>query len=265
MSDPKLPPANQLTTAEEELIDGGKVMSIWEHLSELRSRVTKAAVIIFVTFGLALAFVDPIINFLKQPLLAVLPSGSKGLHFTGPLDVFMVDMKVAFLIGIITACPFWLFQFWKFFEPALYPRERRFVLPFMVASVAVFCVGITFCYYLILPLSLKYLIGLGLEVGQPLITIKDYVSLLTVLMLGFGAVFEIPVLIVLLAMLDVITVEGLTAYRRFIILAILLISAIIVPPDPVSLVALATPVYAMYEISIVIIRSLKKRQAGAPK
>jgi sec-independent protein translocase protein TatC len=135
----------------------------------------------------------------------------------------------------------------------------------MVASVAVFCVGITFCYYLILPLSLKYLIGLGLEVGQPLITIKDYVSLLTVLMLGFGAVFEIPVLIVLLAMLDVITVEGLTAYRRFIILAILLISAIIVPPDPVSLVALATPVYAMYEISIVIIRSLKKRQAGAPK
>ena len=263
MTEQQLPPGHQLSAQEEELIAGGKVMSIWEHLSELRSRVTKALVIVFATFGLALAFVDPIINILKQPLIEVLPGGSKALHFTGPLDVFMVDMKVAFLVGVITACPLWLYQFWKFFEPALYPRERKFVLPFMVASVLVFCVGILFCYFLILPLSLKYLIGLGMEVGQPLITIKDYVSLLTVLMLGFGVVFEIPVLIVLLAMLDVISVEALVAYRRFMILAILLISAVIVPPDPVSLVALATPVYAMYELSIVIIRSLKRRQAGA--
>ena len=262
MSDPQLPPSGTGANSAEELIAGGKVMSIWDHLSELRSRVTRALLTVFVSFGLALAFVDPIINILKQPLLAVLPAGSKGLHFTGPLDVFMVDMKVAFLVGVVCACPFWLYQFWKFFEPALYPRERRFILPFMVASVVVFCVGIAFCYFLILPLSLKYLIGLGMEVGEPLITIKDYVSLLTVLTFGFGVVFEIPVLIVLLAMLDIISVDALTAYRRFIILAILLISAVIVPPDPISLVALAIPVYAMYELSIVVIRALKRRDAG---
>ena len=128
MSDPQLPPSGTVANSAEDLIAGGKVMSIWDHLSELRSRVTRALLTVFVSFGLALAFVDPIINILKQPLLAVLPAGSKGLHFTGPLDVFMVDMKVAFLVGVVCACPFWLYQFWKFFEPALYPRERRFIL-----------------------------------------------------------------------------------------------------------------------------------------
>ena len=192
-----------------------------------------------------------------MPLIQVLPPGANALHFTGPLDVFMVDMKVAMLVGVLMACPFWLFQFWKFFEPALYPRERRFILPFIIASIAVFCLGVAFCYFAILPLSLRYLIGLGLEVGTPMITIKDYVSLLTVLIFGFGVVFETPVLIVLLAMLDLISVEQLTQHRRFIILAILIVSALLVPPDPVSLVALATPVYAMYELAIVVIRIIK--------
>jgi sec-independent protein translocase protein TatC len=260
----QLPGADKLAQpSDEELIAGGQVMSIWEHLAELRSRIMRAVIIVFIAFGIALAFVDPIIEILKKPLIAVLPRGANALHFTGPLDVFTVDMKVAFLVAVVIAGPFWLYQFWKFFEPALYPRERRFVLPFMIASVAVFCLGVLFCYFAILPLSLHYLIGLGMEVGTPLITIKDYVSLLTVLIFGFGIVFEVPVLIVLLAMLDVITVEALTAYRRFIILAILLISALLVPPDPVSLVALATPVYAMYEVSILVIKALKKREAAA--
>jgi sec-independent protein translocase protein TatC len=229
----------------------------------LRTRIVRSLLAIIATFCVSLAFAEKIIDILKQPLVAVLPGGSEALHFTGPLDVFMVDMKVAFLVGVVLACPFWLYQFWKFFEPALYPRERRFILPFIAASVTVFCLGVCFCYFAILPLSLHYLINLGMEVGTPLITIKDYISLLMVLIFGFGIVFETPVLIVLLAMLDVISVEGLTAYRRFIVLAILIVSALLVPPDPVSLVALATPVYAMYELSIVVIKVLKKREKAA--
>lgn len=259
----QLPGASHPTSSTGDLIDGGKVMSIWDHLGELRSRLMRSFVAIFVTMGIALAFADQLIEVLKVPLVDVLPKGASALHFTGPLDVFMVDMKVAFLVGAVAACPFWLYQFWKFFEPALYPRERKFILPFIVASVAVFFLGITFCYFLILPLSLKYLIGIGMEVGTPMITIKDYVSLLMVLIFGFGIVFETPVLVVLLAMLDLVSVETLVNYRRFVILAILLVSAILVPPDPVSLLALATPVYGMYEISIVLIRALKKRQTRA--
>jgi sec-independent protein translocase protein TatC len=243
----------------DELIGGGKVMSLWDHLAELRTRIVRSLVAIVVTFGISLAFADQIIDALKRPLVAVLPAGADALHFTGPLDVFMVDMKVAFLVGVVAACPFWLFQFWRFFEPALYPRERKFILPFVVASVTVFLLGVSFCYFAILPLSLRYLISLGMEVGVPMITIKDYVSLLMVLIFGFGIVFETPVLIVLLAMLDIVSLEGLTAYRRFVVLAILIVSAILVPPDPVSLVALSAPVYLMYEAAIVVIRILKKR------
>ena len=257
MGDQDLTSAPDKRLSLDELIAGGQVMSIWDHLSELRSRLMKAFLAVIVCFCIALAGAERIIEVLKVPLIQVLPPGANALHFTGPLDVFMVDMKVAMLVGVLMACPFWLFQFWKFFEPALYPRERKFILPFIIASIAVFCLGVAFCYFAILPLSLRYLIGLGLEVGTPMITIKDYVSLLTVLIFGFGIVFETPVLIVLLAMLDLITVEQLTQHRRFIILAILIVSALLVPPDPVSLVALATPVYAMYELAIVVIRIIK--------
>lgn len=264
MSASQLPPgAATPPKSEAELLHGGKVMSIWDHLSELRGVIVRSFLAIGVTFCVCLAFAEPLIDILKRPLVAVLPPGANALHFTGPLDVFMVDMKVAFLVGVVLACPFWLYQFWRFFEPALYPKERKFILPFIVASVFVFGLGVSFCYFAILPLSLHYLIGLGMEVGTPVITIKDYVSLLTVLIFGFGLVFETPVLIVLLAMLDIISVQALTAYRRFIVLAILLVSALLVPPDPVSLVALATPVYAMFELSIIIIRVLKKNQAAS--
>jgi len=259
MADHELGPAPQKRQQLDELIAGGQIMSIWDHLAELRSRLMKAFVAVLVCFGAALAGAEQIIDFLKVPLTQVLPPSANALHFTGPLDVFMVDMKVAMLVGVVMACPFWLFQFWKFFEPALYPRERKFILPSIIASITVFCLGVAFCYLVILPLSLRYLIGLGLEVGTPMITIKDYISLLTVLIFGFGFVFETPVLIVLLALLDLITVEQLTQHRRFIILAILIVSAMLVPPDPVSLVALAIPVYAMYEIAIVVIRLVKRK------
>jgi sec-independent protein translocase protein TatC len=248
---------------EDDLLHGGKVMSIWDHLAELRSRLVRSLLAIVVTFAVCLAFAEKIIEVLKKPLVAVLPDGANALHFTGPLDVFMVDMKVAGLCGVVLACPFWIYQFWKFFEPALYPKERRFILPFIVASVAVFCLGVAFCYFAILPLSLHYLISLGMEVGVPMITIKDYVSLLTVLIFGFGIVFETPVIIVLLAVLDLVSLETLTSYRRFVVLAILIVSALLVPPDPVSLVALATPVYGMYEVAILIIRLIKRKKVPA--
>ena len=249
---------------DEALVDGGKVMSLWEHLAELRSRLIRSMLAVAGTFAVSLFFADEIISVLKQPLVAVLPTGASALHFTGPLDVFMVDMKVAFLTGVLLACPIWIFQFWKFFEPALYPRERRFILPFIMASIAVFVLGILFCYFLILPLSLRYLIGLGMEVGTPMITIKDYVALLTVLIFGFGIVFETPIMIVLLATLNIVSLEALQQYRRFVALAILIVSALLVPPDPVSLVALALPVYGMYELAIIAVRVLKGRAQARP-
>jgi sec-independent protein translocase protein TatC len=250
--------------SEEELIAGGKVMSIWDHLGELRSRIVKSAVAVVVLVGIAFGFADKLIGFLKAPLISALPPGVNALHFTGPLDVFLTDIKVAVLIGVTGAAPIWLYQFWKFFEPALYPRERRYVLPFLVASVVLFGSGVTFCYTLILPATLQFLIQMGMEVGTPIITIKDYVSLLLLMLLGFGLMFEIPALIVLLGLLDVVTVAALRAYRRYVIVGIVTIAAIVTPsPDPISQLTLAVPVYVMYEIAILLIAAVKRRQANA--
>ena len=248
---------------EEELIAGGKVMSLWDHLAELRSRLMRSLWGVMAVFALCFTFANQLIAILKVPLIGALPAGVDALHFTGPLDVFMVQLKVAGLVGIVASCPIWLYQFWKFFEPALYPRERQYILPFIVISTVLFFSGAAFCYFIILPYTLQYLIGIGMQVGTPMITIKDYVSLLLLMLGSFGAVFEVPVLIVLLAMLNVISLETLTTIRRYVVVASLIISALLVPPDPISQVAMAVPLYGMYEIAIIVVRLIKRAQAKA--
>jgi len=252
-------------SAEDDLIDGGKVMSIFDHLGELRTRLMQAGVVVLVFFFIFLAFAEQLMHYLKGPLVEALPKGANALHFTGPMDVFIVNIKVAMLFAILTACPVWLYQFWKFFEPALYPKERKYILPFIVASIALFVAGISFCFYVILPLSLSFLLELGMQVGTPIITVTDYISMLMLLLFGFGLVFETPLIIVLLAMLDIIDLELLTANRKIIALLILVISAIMTPPDPISQMSMAIPVYAMYEMSIVIVRFMKRKSGDAKK
>ena len=250
---------------EDDLIDGGKIMSIFDHLGELRSRLMRAGIVVLVFFFIFLGFAEQLMIFLKAPLVAALPKGVNALHFTGPMDVFVINIKVAMLVGVLAACPVWLYQFWKFFEPALYPKERKYVLPFIVASIALFVTGISFCFFIILPLTLSFLLELGMQVGTPIITVTDYVSMLMLLLFGFGIVFETPLIIVLLAMLDIIDLEMLTKNRRIIIIIILIVAAIMTPPDPISQMAMAVPVYLMYEMAIVIVRFMKRKSGDAKK
>jgi sec-independent protein translocase protein TatC len=251
--------------AEDDLIEGGKVMSIFDHLGELRSRLMRAGLVVLVFFFIFLGFAEQLMIFLKEPLVKALPPGVNALHFTGPMDVFVINIKVAMLVGVLAACPVWLYQFWKFFEPALYPKERRYILPFIIASIALFVAGISFCFFIILPLTLSFLLDLGMQVGTPIITVTDYVSMLMLLLFGFGVVFETPLIIVLLAMLDIIDLEMLTSNRRIIIIIILIVAAIMTPPDPISQMAMAVPVYLMYEMAIVIVRFMKRKTADAAK
>ncbi len=246
---------------------GGKLMTLWGHLDELRERLVKSCITLLVMFIISLAFCAKILNFLKHPLEEALPSGTAALHFTGPMDVFMVNIKVAFLMSMIFGAPVWLYQFWKFLEPALYPKERKYILPFIFATIACFLAGVSFSYMFMIPMALKYLIGMGLEVAAPIITITDYISLVTVMILSFGLVFETPVILVLLAMLDIVTAEALAAQRRVAFIVILVVAAIITPPDPISMLGMAIPCYLMFEMSILIIRLIKGsgRQSEVPK
>jgi sec-independent protein translocase protein TatC len=239
-------------------------MSIWGHLDELRSRIVKAGAGLLFCFVISFAFSSPIINFLKRPLESALPEGVPALHFTGPMDVFMMKIKVAFLVAVVLGAPIWLYQFWKFLEPALYPKERKYVVPFIAATIFCFFSGVAFCYYAMLPMALKYLIGIGQDVGTPMITVTDYVSLLTIMILGFGFVFETPVILVLLAMLNIVSAEMLASNRKIIFVVILIIAAVITPPDPISMLGMAIPCYLMFEMSILIIRAIKGSKQEAP-
>lgn len=233
-------------------------MSLFGHLEELRTRLIRALLSVSAIFCVCLYYSTPLINFLKVPLKASLPKQAETLHFTGPLEVLVADMKVAFFAALILGSPVWLYQFWKFIEPALYVSERRYVLPFVFSSVSLFMLGVIFCFYLIIPMSLDFLLALGMEVGVPMITVSDYLSLLMVMVLGFGFVFETPLILILLASLDVINSKMLVTYRRYIIVFILIIAAILTPPDPLSQIAMAIPLYLMYEISILIIKAMEK-------
>lgn len=259
---------------EQGKLDGGeeaatrgenlKVMGLLEHVDELRSRLFKSVLAILLLFIGAFYFSEHILNFLKQPLIDVLPKGANALHFTGPMDVFMAQCKLALFVAMVLGCPIWLYQLWRFVEPALYAHEKKYALPFLVSAVLLFVTGVAFCYFIMVPWSLQYLIGLGQTVATPIITVSDYMSLLTLLMLGFGLIFETPIILIVLSMVGVISAESLKKNRRVVLVAFFVVAAVITPtPDPVGQLIMAFPMWLLYEVSIIIIQFIdKKRHAS---
>lgn len=236
---------------------GDTPMGLFDHLDELRRRLIRSLLAIIVLFAVAFAFSKDILGFLTVPLTSVLDITGTGLHFTGPMDFFIADIKVGLICAIVFGAPIWAYQAWRFIEPALYSEERRYVLPFMVATVGLFFGGVAFCYYVMLPMALEFLIGMGLDAGgTAIITVKDYLSLVMILMIGFGLVFETPVILMLLAFLGLVDADMLAANRKFVVVGILILGALVTPPDPFSQLAMAIPTYLMYELSIIIIRAV---------
>ena len=235
-----------------------KAMSLFEHLDELRGRLVKSALAIVAFFCIAMFYSEPILLFLREPLDAALPAGANTLHFTGPMDVFLVSIKVAFLTALVFACPVWIYQFWRFVEPALYEHEKKWILPFTFVSIALFIAGISLCYFFVFPLSLEFLLGLGTNIATSIITITDYTSMLILMVLAFGAVFQTPLILVMCALLDLIDAKTLTEYRGAIIVGIFATAAIITPPDPVSQMGVALPMIMMFEGSVLVIKLIKR-------
>ena len=239
-------------------VDDPKTMPLLDHLAELRARLVSSFVVIVVLFIVLIIFAEQLIAFLQIPLEQALPAGVNALHFTSPLEVFLANLKVAFLTALVGACPVWLYHFWRFVEPGLLANERKYVLPFMISSIVLFVVGVLFCYYVILPLALDFLIAVGMKSGTPIITVADYVSLLVILIFSFGLIFETPLILVLLGILDLIDADDLRAHRKIVLVGIILLAALLTPPDPISQIGLAIPIYCMYELSIIILATIKK-------
>ena len=226
-------------------------MTLLEHLDELRKRLLWSIVAIFVGFLLCWYWAQPIFRWMAVPITQFLPPGEK-LAFTGLVDPFMLYMKVALLAGIFLASPVVLWQFWLFVSPALYRNERRIVVPFVFFTTVFFVAGGYFGYKIAFPMVVRFLLTVGQEFRQ-VVTINEYFSMASKVILGLGLVFELPVLIMLLARFGIVTARFLLKYFRFAVLIIFIIAAVITPtPDIPTQCVFALPMIALYLLGILV-------------
>ena len=238
---------------------GGGQMTVVEHLTELRRRIIWSIVVVAGTASLCYWFSPEIIKFFLKYYTEATDRGSANTFvFTGPLDAFVTRLKVATYGGIVLALPFLLWQLWRFITPGLNPKEKKYAVPFLSASIVLFLLGAVVAM-ITLPEALHFLLNVGGQEQRPLLTADKYIGLVALMLLAFGLAFEFPVLLVFLLIARVITTAQLRSFRRWAIVLIFVFAAVITPSqDPYSLFFMAIPMCLFYEASIVIGRILKR-------
>jgi len=222
-------------------------LPITEHIEELRERLIKSALAVLVGFLVAWPFKKKLLLFLEKPL----PKNLQGkLIFLSPPEAFFTALKISFFAGILIALPFVLYQAWKFIEPGLYEHEKKFILPFLFFSVLFFFLGASFAYFVILPFGLRFLLGFMGDLLTPQLTIGSYISFVIQMILAFGFVFLLPVIVWLLSKLGIINYRVLEKNRKYAVLVIFIVAALLTPPDAFSQVMMAIPLLGLYELSI---------------
>ncbi|GAA4928307.1 twin-arginine translocase subunit TatC [Streptomonospora halophila] len=226
-------------------------MPLMDHLRELRNRLVKA--MLFIAAGTAVGYVvhDPVWAWLNEPycsLPAEVRGGEQGcdLIFTGVFDPFFVAFRVWLIVGLAVSCPFWLYQLWAFLAPALNGREKRYTYVFVPLAAMLFVAGATLAYY-ITGIAMSVLFGFAPEDVMPMITITNYLGYMTLMMVVFGLGFVTPLLVALLNLMGVVTHEALARSRRMILFGIFVLSAVVTPAEPLSMLALAIPLILLFE------------------
>jgi sec-independent protein translocase protein TatC len=233
-------------------------MTVVEHLSELRHRLMISLVAVAGTAAFCYWFAPEIIRFFLQFYRDATDGQRNAFIFTGPLDAFVTRLKIATYGGIILAMPILLWELWRFITPGLSPKEKRYAIPFLFASLTLFAIGAGVAL-LTLPQALDFLLNAAGDQVQPLLTADKYIGLVSLMILAFGLAFEFPVLLVFLLIARVITTQQLTHFRRWAIVLIVTFAAVITPSqDPYSLFAMAVPMYLFYEMSILIGKAMKR-------
>jgi sec-independent protein translocase protein TatC len=240
-------------------------MSFLEHLEDLRKRLFWSAFAVAAGFMVCWWKAKPIFNWLAKPVLAALPPGTK-LAYTQLTEPFMLYINIALLAGVFVASPVILYQLWLFIAPGLYKREKKVVIPFVATGTLLFYCGLAFTYFLVMPYAFPALAAIAGPDMKPLLTMREQLSLVLAMMLGFGVVFEIPVIVAFLAMIGVVTPEFLSKYRRHAMIVNVIVAALITPTgDPFNLAIMAIPMIIFYEVGIIAARIVgKKRKADEP-
>jgi sec-independent protein translocase protein TatC len=222
-------------------------MSLMEHLTELRKRLINSTVYLLIGFCIAYAFHVRLYGIIQKPLNDL----HIALNYTHPTDPLNLYLKTALYGGIILASPFILYQVWLFIAPGMYANEKRYVVPFMAATIVLFLSGAWFGYHWVFPGALKVLIGGFGKNFNPVLTIEDYTNFFLAVILGLGVTFELPILIFFLALFGIVDAKFLVQHIRYAILAIFIIAAIICPtPDPIGMCLFASPMLVLYLIGV---------------
>jgi sec-independent protein translocase protein TatC len=233
-------------------------MTVVEHLTELRRRIIISLVGVTLAAIVCFIFSESIIRFFVQYYKDATHGQKNALIFLGPLDAFITRVKIATYGGIVLALPVWLWELWRFITPGLNPKEKRYAIPFIAASIVLFAIGAAVAL-LTLPKALEFLLGIGGSQLRPELTADKYLGLVSLMILAFGVAFEFPVVLVFLLLARVLTTRQLRRWRRPAIVIIVVFAAVITPSqDPYSLFAMAIPMYVFYELSIVVGRLLRR-------
>ncbi len=243
-------------------------MPLVEHLRELRTRLGRA--MLAITVGIVVAFFlwEPILDFLRQPYCRSSGAGDCRLYAFGPLEQFAIRLKVSSIAGVVASAPIWLYQLGAFITPALHRKERRYAAAFLVSATVLFAIGCTFAY-LTLDKGLNFLLNVGGNGVVTLPSLKSYLNFVSLTLIAFGIAFLFPVLLIFLNVVGVMPTAKMRAWRRGMIVGIAVASAVLTPStDPYTFTFMAAPLYALYEVCIVIgrirDRATRRRIAADP-
>lgn len=244
-------------------------MAFLEHLGELRNRLVKAVVVTFVLAIVCFFFAADIINFLKAQLLprvqtGLFEEGPQGLYSFTPGEQLWQELKVAIICGISMSIPVIVYQLWAFISPGLYEKERKVVVPLILAAILFFLAGVAFCFFVVLPFALTFLLSYGASHTTTLLGLSHFVSFVMFFVMAFGLIFELPVLLFFLAKVGVLTSKPLRKFRRFAILGCFIVAALLTPtPDIVNQCLMAVPMWGLYELGILGVVHVEKTRAKA--
>ena len=259
-------------------IENDERMPITAHLEELRKRLLRSVIAIGVTFSLCFNYSEDILRWMMLPLnmtlnvkrafpffYATYAETAIKLTFTEITEPFWIHMKISFVAGIFLALPYLLLQVWGFISPGLLPKERRYMLPFIVSATAMFVTGALFCQYIVLPMGVKFLLEYKTENLVQMIKIDNYTDFVSKFMLAFGLIFELPLAIAILSKLGIVSPAFLSRNRKYAVLIAFIVAALLTPTSDVfNMTLMAMPILVLYEVGIILARILgKKKDEGA--
>jgi len=262
----KKAPSDEVQVIKDASSGGeAELKTFWEHLDDLRSAVFKSLIALAITFHLALAFANWILRVLTWPLRRVTDHPENFLLSLNVTDSFMLSVKIAFYVGIVAAAPAILYFIGKFVLPALRPKEKRLLWPGFAAGTMLFVLGAVSCFIFIVPQTLRAFIQASHWLGiEPRWTIESYISFVTQFTLMTGLTFEIPLIMWVLVRLGILSYATVRSGRKILILVAFTIAAFLAPPDPLSMILMALPLVALFEITIWLCW-LTERQRNAPR